>query len=391
MKAKVNTMLNIKKTCDFCGSKRLDYVYEPINTGRGMKVYICENCGLIQSISSFGDYIKKPPPSMSADANRSSVFYTKDIENINYTTQLEKHSLLKDGLRVLDIGSNRGAFCRYLLDNYNNIVFHGVEPDKVIVNNYKDIPNVTLYNDRFENVDLESSFYDLIYCVHTLEHADSAKQMLKGIYDSLNNDGIAFIAVPNTGNIDPDTVLEYFIDTHNYHFNHSILINYVKMIGWDILYHNKPDDEDIILILKRNLSTKYNENPDISNQSLYTKNKISINHYKHNIKINRSELIKVTDKLKKELNNDKLVIWGAGRILDVLITIGRLDKNIISCVIDKYLYKYMPKVNGLAIYSPDILNSYDPNTTTVFIASKAYVSEIQKDVSELGFTKIIKF
>jgi 2-polyprenyl-3-methyl-5-hydroxy-6-metoxy-1,4-benzoquinol methylase len=384
-------MLNTESTCDFCDCSTLEFVYKPINSSRGMKVYICQNCGLIQSISDVRDYKKKPPPSMSADANRSSVFYTKDIENANYTAIIEKYSLLNNGSSVLDIGSNRGAFYRYVAANYDGLIFHGIEPDKVIIESYKNAENVTVFNDRFENVKLDGYSYDLIYCVHTLEHADSARQMLKRIYELLKNDGKAFIAVPNTGNVDPDTVLEYFIDTHNYHFNHSLLVNYSYKIGFDIVEKNQQHGEDIIMVLQRRKNFTYNLLPEISNRNLYEKNRTSILNYAERIKSNREKLVKYTSTIKDRIGRDKLIIWGAGRILDVLISIGKLDRSIISCIVDKYLFKYMTSVHGLQINNPDALKEFNPNDTTIFIASKAYADEIEEEIHEYGFKKIIRF
>ena len=69
--------------CDFCKSETLEDIYRPINSRRGMIVKVCEDCGLIHSKST-KKYESRPPGSMSADADRSSYRYTKDVVSERY-------------------------------------------------------------------------------------------------------------------------------------------------------------------------------------------------------------------------------------------------------------------------------------------------------------------
>ena len=63
--------------CDNCNSK-LSLHYTPIKTKRFIKTFKCNKCGLIQSIPQ--SYFKShPKPSMSVDADRSSIMYTKKV------------------------------------------------------------------------------------------------------------------------------------------------------------------------------------------------------------------------------------------------------------------------------------------------------------------------
>jgi 2-polyprenyl-3-methyl-5-hydroxy-6-metoxy-1,4-benzoquinol methylase len=391
MLRKRNIMSSTNKQCDFCNSKNLASVYKPINTARGMMVFCCDKCGLLQSLSNQKEYIKNPPPSMSADANRASIFYTKDIENTNYTSILTKCVTIDDTKKVMDIGSNRGAFYKFLSLEYPDIEFHGVEPNKEIVKSYQNEKHVTVFNDRFENVKIEPSYYDLIYCVHTLEHANSARQMMFGIWDALKNGGFAFIAVPNIGKIAPDTITEYFIDTHNYHFNHSILSEYFVQLDFEILYSNDPDDEDIILLLKKTSNIARKDYFTPKDNQLFHTNMSEIQQYHTNINNNRNNLITLVKNLEKVSRESDVIIWGAGRILDAIVRFGRLDTSRVSCLVDKYLFKYMQTVHGIKIKSPESIKDYNPTTTAIFIASVAYSKEIEMEALKYGFNNIIKF
>ena len=36
--------------CDLCGADSLDQIYQPERSGRGLKIYLCRHCGLVQSL-----------------------------------------------------------------------------------------------------------------------------------------------------------------------------------------------------------------------------------------------------------------------------------------------------------------------------------------------------
>ena len=57
---------NINENCDFCNSK-IEHVYNPINSRRGMELYVCQNCGLLESKPT-RSYISRPPGNMSSDS-----------------------------------------------------------------------------------------------------------------------------------------------------------------------------------------------------------------------------------------------------------------------------------------------------------------------------------
>ena len=71
-------VMMLNTNCDFCQTLIHNYTYTPINSKRGMKVFVCSNCGLIFSKNT-KPYISRPKPSMSCDADRSSIKYTKQL------------------------------------------------------------------------------------------------------------------------------------------------------------------------------------------------------------------------------------------------------------------------------------------------------------------------
>jgi SAM-dependent methyltransferase len=381
--------LSIKYSCDFCSSKQLDHAYTPIRSARGMEVYVCGYCGLVQSFSTMA-YQSRPPGSMSADADRSSYRYTKDVISDRYDKCFTQCVDFTQIQHILDVGSNRGAFIKYLEANYPGKEITGVEPDNSITDSYSSLPNVEVQKCRLEHSKLPDNHFDFAYCAHTLEHADSARDMLLRVRRALKPGGLFFVAVPNLIFYD-DIIEELFIDPHTFHFNFNLLRSFVQQIGFSVEYSGGPKEPDLVLLLKRQevdvTHLKYLPN----NLELAQVTKAEIDYYKKNIHRNRAALKDAVESLYVASKKYKVVIWGGGRIFDALIRFGDLDIKSIHMVVDKYLFRYVSKINGIRLDSPAALLSENPNDILIFIASRNYADEIRAEAGAIGITKFIQF
>jgi SAM-dependent methyltransferase len=382
--------LDIKKRkyfCDFCDEQLPKKIYTPINTKRGMEVFLCNNCGLVQSFPTV-EYVSRPPGSMSSDADRSSYKYTKDVISDRYEECFKSNVDFRKISKVLDVGSNRGAFIRYLSAKSNTISITAIEPDPSIINDYITQKNIDVQNCRFENAILKKNFYDFAYCAHTLEHAHSSKEMLKGIRASLRDNGLFFLAVPNLIFYN-DIIEELFIDTHTYHFTFDVLRNFIISNGFEIIYAGSPKGPEVIFLLKKiNVTVEEFEKQTIHNLN---QKLVSFEQYKINIIKNRSKLNAASKYLKEKSKDKKIVIWGAGRIFDALIKFGKLDASVIDLVLDKYLYKYVSKIQGCNLNSPDVLIKENMNEIFLFVASRDYADEIVSEAKNMGVKNILVF
>ena len=328
---------------------------------------------------------------MSVDADRSSIFYTKDIESEQYIKIITTYLDFKQNLKILDIGSNRGSMFKYFEKKFKKIIYDAVEPNKYISKNYKNKIN-NFYATRFEKIDVLKNNYDFVLCVHTLEHFINPLLMLSKIYDSLKIKGKFLISVPNTDiGMKNDIISEYFIDTHNFHFNRSNLKKFLNKVGFKILFTNSSNEDAITYLCEK---TKFNKREKVNvenNKTLFMSNKNKIENYKNSIKQNRKKIKNIANYLNKISNNKKIIIWGAGRIFDGLIKIGKLNNKSIHYLTDKYLYKYKKKIHNIKLIDPRKLEKIKKNETIVFISSIAYANEIKKDCINLGFKSIIKF
>ena len=381
-------MLSIKYDCDFCASDEMEFIYKPINTSRGMEVYVCNACGLLQSFATI-EYESRPPASMSADADRSSFRYTKDLVSGSYLKVFNQHVNFKSIDKILDVGSNRGAFIRWIEQDYKGKKITAIEPHPEIPS-YSSLPNVDFHNCRFENTQLKKDYYDFAFCVHTLEHASSAKNMLLGIKDALKFGGTFFLAVPNAI-FHSDIIEELFIDPHTYHFNYQLLKDFVVSLGFSIEYAGDLTEPDIILLLKktkRDNSTFALRPLDVNFPSEVRAN---VKSYSKNIINNRLDLKSSSEKLRVAAKSKKVVVWGGGRIFDALVTFGELNKNDIYLVIDKFLVAYASEISGYKLSSPNALDNEDINSIVVYIASRNYAEEIMTEARAYGITDFIVF
>lgn len=380
---------NTKVTCDFCGTPTLDHSYTPINSARGMEVFLCSSCGLAQSFPT-KPYESRPPGSMSSDADRSSYRYTKDVISGRYDECLAQFVDFSTVHDVLDVGSNRGAFIQYLEDFHPGKHIVAVEPDSTVTKGYASMPNVTLHNCRFEHIELPESHFDFSYCAHTLEHADSAREMLLGIRSALKPGGKLLLAVPSLI-FYSDIIEEIFIDPHTYHFDYYLLKDFVSQVGFEIVYSGRPDDAEVLLLLKKVGNNKTNACFSPSNKSLAGLAKTAVRDYQTNIHRNRDLVRQSVLRLHESAVHFHVVIWGGGRIFDALVRFGGLDLSKIDLVVDKYLYRYESALHGRPLESPDAIKDMNISKTLVYIASRDYADEIYSEASAMGINHFIIF
>lgn len=379
----------IKERCDFCASMQLEHVYTPIHSMRGMEVYVCGRCGLAQSFSTI-PYQSRPPGSMSADADRSSYRYTKDVISDRYENVFSRFVDFSKIETVLDVGSNRGAFIKLLETRYPGKKITGIEPDPTVTGGYSSLPNVSVQTCRFEYAQLPGNYFDFAYCAHTLEHADSARELLLGVRRALKPGGLFFVAVPNLVFYN-DIIEEIFIDPHTYHFNFSLLKNFAGQMGFSVEYAGEEREAEVVLLLKKQEADEAQLTFTEIDKTLAAKTMLEIAGYKENIHSNRLALKVSAERLAEAAKTKKVVIWGGGRIFDALVRFGGLDLSKIYMVVDKFLYRYESQLHGCKLESPSVLEQEDHDVILVYIASRDYADEIRAEAEALGVKSFIQF
>jgi len=388
MKQRNIKLYTSKKNCDFCNDK-LTAPYKPINTKRNILTYRCKNCSLLQSIPQ-KKYKSFPNPSMSVDADRSSIMYTKELVLPSHISFFKKNEVNFSKINsCLDIGSNRGNFSKFILSKNKNIRITAVETRKELIKNYNFNSNVKIYNTRYEIFETNKEF-DFIYNVHTLEHLTSCCLAIKKMKKHLAQNGLLFLAVPNINSIDNKFFEEVFIDPHTFHFTNNVLIKIFNKFGLKIIAKNINGNELQYLLSKDLKILELNNNAHIEKKHYFFYDKRSLYLYKNKIAQNRKILKKKAKKIKKLLlNKINLVFWGAGRIFDGLIKFGNIKPSANIRIIDTNLYKYFKTLHNFRILKPSDLQK-DESKSILVICSRVYKDSIINEGKKYFFKKYIK-
>ena len=370
-------MIEAHEKCDLCGSDHLELAYKPPTSTRGLAVFVCKKCGLVQSMPRI-DHVSSRNIAISSGANWGNIRYGKSFLTNRAITLLT--SILDLGMvrNCLDVGANRGSFVLRLREIAPRAHILAVEPDAHIVSDYVDIPGIELVVDRIENVSLPDEQFDLVYCSHTLEHLNSPKQSLVQIRQAMTHDGLLYLEVPNLNFIArKDIVEEWFIDKHLYHFSPEVLRNYLQWTGFRVVRETLTQgDENITFIASKsgtNDSDAFGHNRKKKKKSIEL-----IKQYQATMHKNQLGLQKAARYIERLASSQRVVIWGGGRIFDSLVTYGGLDVSLLDGVVDKYLREFMESVHGCLLLSPADIPVLAPEV--VVIASRAYFNEIRHEL-----------
>ena len=65
--------------CDFCRPDSLTFAYAPDGSTRGLKVYVCQHCGLVQSAPRIARTKERHSAAVSGGADWGNVRYGKGV------------------------------------------------------------------------------------------------------------------------------------------------------------------------------------------------------------------------------------------------------------------------------------------------------------------------
>lgn len=364
-----------KALCPQCGSGALRPQYKPRGTARGLTVHICGGCGLVQSLPRDA----RPPKRaarVSGGADWGNIRYGKAFRIADTMAALSDALRGRTPRRILDIGSNRGAFVEAAWDRWPGAAITAIEPDERVVDGYAGRAGLTLHHAPVERVQLPRDAFDLVHCSHTLEHLADPIAVLRDIALALAPDGLAYLEVPNLATVGrADMVEEWFIDKHLYHFSATTLGVALGLAG---LHPIGEIDRGLHLaaLARRGpwRDAPYGENPQAVAKLLES--------YARGLAGNRRALVEAAERIGVLAQERRVAIWGAGRILDSLVTVGGLDLAPIVAVIDRHLREHADSLHGVPLLAPDALRAMDIDA--VIIASREFATEIARETAVIN-------
>jgi 2-polyprenyl-3-methyl-5-hydroxy-6-metoxy-1,4-benzoquinol methylase len=119
------------------------------------------------------------------------------FNDLNRKQFLQFKKYLNSQARALEIGCSFGGVMRQVAES-GVAECHAIEPNKEDASFVeKLIPEIKLYSDSFDKVELPDEFYDLVISFEVLEHISSPRQFLEKTLQVLKRGGVVNFEVPN--------------------------------------------------------------------------------------------------------------------------------------------------------------------------------------------------
>ncbi|MGZ5923504.1 MAG: class I SAM-dependent methyltransferase [Rhizomicrobium sp.] len=365
-------------TCDLCNRNALEPIYKPEKSTRGLTVYVCGVCGLLQSLPRI-DRSARAPAAVSGGADWGNVRYGKGFRTKIALDAIRRHADLTSDIALLDVGSNRGSFVRAFLDAAPNAHVSAIEPDERVASACAGLARTQLIQERIENVALESRRFDVVHSCHTIEHLIHPTRTLADHHRVLKEGGLLILDAPNTALLASDDIVEeWFIDKHLYHFSERTLTRMVEAAGFTIV--ERPDFKDrsnFFYVARKNGRRPSAAGTDLQEVE-YAQDLIAT--YVANRARNRAALTSVAAELLS-LAPRRMAMWGAGRLFDSLVTYGHFDASMLTLLVDKHLKAHVGERHGCTLTGPEGLAESRPGV--VVVMSRDFASEIAAEVGKL--------
>ena len=361
--------------CELCGRDGLTLAYAPEHSSRGISIYICCYCGLVQSLPRI-DHAPRAPAAISSGADWGNVRYGKGFRTTIALDAVKRH-IQSDQFRLIDIGSNRGRFIDALTKAFPAADVVAVEPDERVAQS--SAAKAELHVARIEALKLEAGQFDVVHSCHTAEHLAHPLRVLKDHARILKDGGLLILDAPNIAVIGADDIVEeWFIDKHLYHFSIRTLSRMVEAAGFEILEPpDVSDRENIFIVARKSAATPA---PVTADPSEVDRAVELISTYGATRSHNIDALHAVAAELC-EMAPRRVAMWGAGRIFDSLIVHGGFDPKHLAVLIDTYLLAHVAERHGFPLSGPEALPESNPGV--VVVMSRGFAGEIVAAAKQL--------
>jgi 2-polyprenyl-3-methyl-5-hydroxy-6-metoxy-1,4-benzoquinol methylase len=360
-------------TCDICRSSRLEPVYQPFGSGRGVFVHVCADCGLLQSLPRIARAPRRDA-AVSSGADWGNVRYGKGFRTKECLAITAAHADFRAALHVLDVGSNRGSFARALLEAAPQANLTCVEPDERVAESCAELARSELVRRRIEDTNFADASFDIVHSCHTLEHVASAASVLADHWRVLKPGGLLVLDVPNVALCGGEDVLEeWFIDKHLYHFSKATLAHLLDASGFEII--DGPDASDRENLLVAAVKRPFAGRPVRPNPRAVDEAMELMRSYVTTRAQNLSSMTQVAAEIER-LAPHRVALWGAGRLFDALVLHGGFNPKKLCALIDVHLKKHVPERHGVPVWGPEALSTMDP--AFIVVMSRAFAGEITR-------------
>lgn len=191
----------------------------------------CTSCGFRQTITEnekISDFEKYSTDQYQLIKYWRYPFFAYLVDNLIFLFLNQR--FLRRSKNILDFGSGKGIFIKFLSFFLKNKSIHGVEIEDNRLNFSRGLcPHADLNKSITQ---LSSSEFDIIYSSHVFEHIETFKENLQLLLNRLRTkNSIALIEIPNINSFSSKIAGKYWAHfTPQYHVNHFCKESFSKLI-----------------------------------------------------------------------------------------------------------------------------------------------------------------
>lgn len=142
------------------------------------------------------------------DYNNVQLYYDEYLENrADMRLVLNLINRNNKGKSICDIGCGHGELIKKLHSDDFKVM--GIDGSQIKVDCLKGI-GIDAEKHNIESMDLKGKTFDVVTCLHVLEHVNSVNSLVETIYNIMNDSGQVYVSVPYEGLIDDDTHVRQF-------------------------------------------------------------------------------------------------------------------------------------------------------------------------------------
>lgn len=319
-----------------------------------LKIYQCQNCGLIQltdePVFYYKDVIRASAVSDEMKEFRSRYF--KDF--------VDKYNLY--GKKVIEIGTGKGEFLTLM--EQTGVRAFGVEHCKESVKVCNKF-GLKVFEGYVGQADYEipQAPFDGFFIMNFLEHIPEPNVFLQGICNNLTDYAVGLVEVPNTDMILKNLLFSEFMLDHLMYFTKDTLIHLLEQNGFEVLECNSVwHDYCLAAVVRKRSSLDLTE--------FYERQK------------------EITRQIHEFINSNaaqgrRTAVWGAGHQALAVMALADI-KGEIEFVIDSAAFKqnkYTPGTH-IPIFSPEILSMEKSPIGAILVMAASYSDEVACIVRE---------
>ena len=319
-----------------------------------LKVFICENCGLVQLPES----LKPEELFTNKYAYFSSTSSSWCKHASNFVEDSIKELSLNEGSNVIEIASNDGYLLQYF--KKNNIPCLGIEPTSETAKECKRKGINTLEKFFTSKLAKELDKADLVIANNVAAHVPDINDFIKGIKLVLKNNGVASIEFPHILNLLKHNQFDTIYHEHYSYFSLKTFRKISRHVGLDIFKVEQIKTHGgslrVWLCNEKRLQISKDVTQLIKQEEAYKLTKIDgYKIFRKNAEKIKYDLIKFLINSKE--HNKKVIGYGAAAKGNTLINFCGIKADLLEFIIDKSESKqdlFMPG-SHIPIKSPEHL------------------------------------